>query len=353
MIRWGDSRRDHDPILAVWPIYKPYSDRWFMMELVATEPAGVRWRDRRIPTEDGHVKLEVYSDQATAMAAAERLNPSLATALAARDLPAVERTSLALKVRKALQARQRLSDEEALMLAEAIRRHKDDPRLPAAALLLHPAAEPYRDALAAELSIYPYLRMALLSHAGRRDVLYRDGKNLWSKPYYAGEKSAELARRARIANGFGFHQDMHWGQVKARIRAEILPRANQLLQLASVQRLLAEALARGERVLVSNGIVFWYEQDGQIGWVVKATASDKGEDGATLWREGTIVSTNHGRLVVLPYVKENGEFVRGHTKNGPGDGRAKPRHPAHYVEIPFRELEGDLMIGLFGELPYE
>ncbi|UQV18974.1 hypothetical protein MU852_03655 [Brevundimonas albigilva] len=117
--------------------------------------------------------------------------------------------------------------------------------------------------------------------------------------------------------------------------------------------MLAEALARGERMLVSNGIVFWYEPDGQLGWMVKSTTSDKGEDGATLWREGTILSTNHGRLVVLPYIKENGEFVRGHTKNGPGDGRAKPRHPDHYVEIPFRELKGDLMIGLFGELPYE
>lgn len=52
-------------------------------------------------------------------------------------------------------------------------------------------------------------------------------------------------------------------------------------------------------------------------------------------------------------MKENGEFVRGHTKNGPGDGRAKPRHPDHFVEIPFRELKGDLMIGLFGEQPYD
>ena len=353
MIRWGDSRRDHDAILAVWPSYRPLPDIWFMVELVETDEGGVRWRDRRIPTEDGYVRMDILHSREGGVAAAETLNPVLAAALAAREMPEAERISLTLKVRKALQARQRLADEESLMLAEAVKRHKEDPRIPAEALHLHPEAEPLRQALATELDLYPYLWIALVEGSGRRVILYRDAKGVWSKPYYAGEKSAEAARRARIANGYGFHHEAHWGKVKAQIRAQILPRANQLLQLASVQRLLAEALARGERMLVSNGIVFWYEPDGQLGWMVKSTTSDKGEDGATLWREGTILSTNHGRLVVLPYIKENGEFVRGHTKNGPGDGRAKPRHPDHYVEIRFRELKGDLMIGLFGELPYE
>ncbi len=352
-MKWGDQKRDHDTILAIWPNYRPIADRYFMIELVETEDGGVRWRDRRIPTERGFVMSEHHPDFPTALAAAERLNPTLAAALAARDIPEIERTSLTLKVRKALQSRQRLDDEERLMLAEAVRRHQDTPRQAPGDLKLHPEAEPYREELARELATYSYLRMALLRNSNRQVVLYRDADDLWSKPYLAGEKSAVSAMRARIANAFKFHQDQHWGQVKARIRAELLPRANQLLQLASVQRMLADALARGERVLVSNGIVFWYEPDGQLGWTVKATSSDKGQDGETLWREGTILSTNHGRLVVLPYIKESGEEVRGHTKNGPGDGRAKPRHPQHYVEIPFRELKGDLMIGLFGELPYE
>lgn len=324
-----------------------------MKELVATEDGCVRWRDRRIPDERGHVKMDVYAEREAAISAAEALNPQLMAALAARHMPEADRISLTLKVRKAIQSRQRLDEEEALMLAEAVRRHHDTPRQSPADVQLHPEAEPLREALAKELELYPYLRIALIGERVWPVVLYRDANNLWSKPYPANDKAALVASRARIANGFNFHHQQHWGQVKAKIRAELLPRANQLLQLASVQRMLAEALGRGERVLVSNGIVFWYEPDGQIGWTVKATTSDKGEDGSTLWREGTIVSTNHGRLVVLPYVKDNGELVRGHTKNGPRDGRAKPRHPEHYVEIPFRELKGDLMIGLFGELPYE
>ncbi len=353
MIKWGDSRRDHDPILAVWPTFRGLYDRWFMLELVESPTGAVQWRDRRAPDEAGHVRMDIYGEKEAAVAAAEALNPILADALLERPLGGEARISLILKVRKALQAKQRLAEEEALMLAEAIRRHADTPRLAAADLQLDPAAEHFRQALASELATYPYLGIALIPHGAYYYLLYRNANGAWSRPYNAGQRSAEIAIRARIANGFGFHHTQHWGQVKAKIRAILLPRANQLLQLASVQRLLAEALARGERVLVSNGVVFWYEDDGQIGWMVKSTTSDKGEDGAALWREGTILSTNHGRLVILPYIKENGELVRGHTKNGPGDGRAKPRHPDHYVEIPFRELKGDLMIGLYGELPYE
>lgn len=53
------------------------------------------------------------------------------------------------------------------------------------------------------------------------------------------------------------------------------------------------------------------------------------------------------------YIKENGEKVQGHTKNAPHDGKALPRHPDQYVTLPFEFLDGDLMIGLFGELHYE
>ncbi|CHK89876.1 Uncharacterised protein [Salmonella enterica subsp. enterica serovar Typhi] len=81
--------------------------------------------------------------------------------------------------------------------------------------------------------------------------------------------------------------------------------------------------------------------------------SENTSNGNTLWKEGTIISKNHGRIVVLPYTKENGEHVRGYTKNAPNDGNALPRHKNEYVELPFEVLEGDLMIGLLGELNYE
>ncbi|KAJ8137997.1 hypothetical protein OY671_008790, partial [Metschnikowia pulcherrima] len=123
--------------------------------------------------------------------------------------------------------------------------------------------------------------------------------------------------------------------------------------MRAVESSSAEASTHGEKVLVCGPYVFWYEEDGSIGWQVKMTHSDRVSEGATVWKEGTILSTNHGRLVILPYIKEDGEKVRGHTRNAPGDGKALPRHPDHFADIPFREISGDLMIGLFGESPYE
>jgi hypothetical protein len=172
-----------------------------------------------------------------------------------------------------------------------------------------------------------------------------------SPPSHTTQRGPRCARGD--CHGFGFSHEAHWGKRKAAIRKILLPRANQLLQLAGVQRMLAEALTRGEKALVCGAFVFWYEEDGSLGWQVKMTHADRGSEGATLWKQGTILSTNHGRLVILPYIKEDGEHVRGHTRNAPGDGKALPRHPDHFVDIPFRELSGDLMVGLFGELPYE
>jgi len=355
-MKWSELKRTSDTILAVWPHYRPLHERWFMQELVDKGELAPIWRERMVPDENDAVFADHYPDRDAAIAAANALNPTLRAALSGRGMDSAARRSLELKVDKALQAKQRLQDEEALMLAEALRRHAGDERPTTDALKLAPEAERYRADLAEQLAAMPYLKVAKVGRSNNRwahYLLFLGHDGIWSKPYFAGEKAALTAERAKIANGFDFSATMHWGKTKARIRQILLPRANQLLQLASVQRLLAEALARGERVLVSNGIVFWYEADGGIGWQVKETSSTREAEGATVWKEGTILSTNHGRLVVLPYLKENGEHIRGHTKNGPNDGRALPRHPDHYVEIPFSLYDGDLMIGLLGELPYE
>jgi hypothetical protein len=356
MVKWSELKRASDVVLAVWPHYRPLFERWFMQELIDKGELAPMWRERMVPGDNDTVFADHYPDREAAIAAANVLNPTLRQALSARAMDPVVKRSLELKIDKALQAKQRLQDEEALMLAEALRRHADDERTDTAALKLAPDSERYRQDLAEQLVQMPYLRLAKVGRSNNRwthSLLYLGPDGIWSKPYHAGEKAALTAERAKIANGFDLSASTHWGKTKAKIRQILLPRANQLLQLASVQRMLAEALARGERALVSNGIVFWYEPDGGVGWQIKETSATRESEGATIWKEGTILSTNHGRLVVLPYIKESGEHVRGHTKNGPNDGRTLPRHRDHYVEIPFSLYEGDLMIGLFGELPYE
>jgi hypothetical protein len=326
-----------------------------MQELVDNGELAPTWRERMVPDDNDRIFADHYPDRKSAVAAANALNPVLRQALAARPIDPVAKRSLELKIDKALQAKQRLQDEETLMLQEALRRHAHAAKPGADSLRLSPESERYRQELAEQLATMPYLKVAKvgrLDNQWSRYVLFKGPDDAWSKPYLAGDKAAQTAERATIANAFELSAAAHWGKTKAKIRQILLPRANQLLQLASVQRLLAEALARGERVLVSNGIVFWYE-DGKLGWQIKETSTSRASEGATIWKEGTIISTNHGRLVVLPYIKENGEHVRGHTKNAPNDGPALPRHPDHFLEIPFSLYDGDLMIGLFGELPYE
>ena len=350
-MKWGDNPRDFDVPLAIWPVPDRAHDTWWMQELIEQSDGSVKWRDRRVRTESGNVRLDIHRELASAMQLAETLNPLFAAKLVERDLDPISKKSLQLKVRKALQARERLQHEEALMLAEAKRRNASMPRPKLTDLLLDPKTESLRDELIERLQEMPYLQTALIGSPKCAVVLHRDGK--WSAPHRVTRHGAALVARAEIANGFGFSHEAHWGNCKAAIRKILLPRANQLLQLAGVQRMLAEALTRGEKALVCGAFVFWYEEDGALGWQVKMTHSDRESEGATLWKQGTILSTNHGRLVILPYIKEDGEHVRGHTRNAPGDGKALPRHPNHFVDIPFRELSGDLMIGLFGELPYE
>ncbi|MAU22079.1 MULTISPECIES: hypothetical protein [Hyphomicrobiales] len=354
-MKWGDSKRDFDTVLAVWPTYEALNGFWEMHELAVSRAGAPKWRDRRIPTSDGGVKLDRYSDADAAVAASASLNARYASDLQLIPMEEDLRRSLQLKTSKALQAKERLHSEEALMLAEAKRRKVAVPALLASELQLTKGAEPFRQALAVALTAFPYVTGIRVGELRERLAMGKSYEGVWDVLANGSlhKRGATLIERSKIASGFDLNPTEHWGEVKAKIRQILLPRANKLLQLASVRRLLDEALARGEQVLVCSGVVFWYEQHGQVGWQVKTTNSGQSDDGTTLWTEGTIVSANHGRLVILPFVKENGEHVKGHTRNAPNDGPAKPRHSSQYVEIPFKVLSGDLMIGLFGELPYE
>lgn len=218
-MRWGDNARDFDTALAVWPNYRPLFDNWLMQELVEQGEKAPIWRDRRVPTEDGHVRGDVYPDHATAKSAATLLNRTLRDTLTARDMDAAKKHSLQLKVAKSLQSKERLQDEEELMLAEARRRHASDLRPDPSAIVLPPESESFRQELSEQLSDMPYLRVVMVGDPARRwhrSILYLSHDNTWSKPYTAGERSATKAMRARIANGFGCSADAHWGKTKPR-----------------------------------------------------------------------------------------------------------------------------------------
>lgn len=335
-----------DITLAVWPSYRPLEDRWGLEELFYRGERAPQWRNYHAPHGSAH-----HPDEATAKSAADKLNHDLRAAFDARQMDPRLKTSLRLKVLKRVHAKARLADEEKHMLAEGQRRHRAATHIDPAELKLSDASARFRDELARQLSEMPYLEMALVGAPGSRHVIYRRSDGVWSKPYWASERSAAQAVRARIANGFDFSAKDHWGLVKAAIRKILLPGARPVLGDPRFQACLADALAEGTRVLVWNDIVFWYEEDGSS-WQEKRSAARKGV-GPILWREGTIVSVNHGRIVVLPYIKEDGTKVHGHTRNAAGEGPSKPRHPGRHLNIPFKRLKDDQTFDLRGTLHYE
>jgi hypothetical protein len=340
------------PTLAAWPQPWYETSLWQMYELKLCKDGNLKWYQGHIELETKHVKADVYNSYELAVKAAIEKNSELSERVTNLGLPLTEKESLLLKVEKMVTRQSRLLGEEQLMLAEGIRRHQRDPRPSASHIILPTRCESLLEPLMEVLQETPYISFVRLNRYGTS--LLREKEHNWSSRAKHNKQTAKYFYREKIAAAFGLNGADHWGRTKSKIREKLLPRANQLLQLASLKRILAEAEQQGKKVVVASGFVFWFEENDNIGWVVKEVSYSEAEkSGNTLWRRGTILSKNHGRIVVLPYEKENGEFVQGHTKNAPHDGKAKPRHPKEYVNLPYEILEDDLMIGLFGELKYE
>ncbi len=340
------------PTIAIYPFaWYENGGLWRMWALKLKSDGVLKWMHHYIES-DGHAKAQVYKTFKEANAAALEFNKSIRERVNSLNWDESSKLSISLKAEKNITAEERLAQEEQFMLAESIKRTAGLPRPNIDNLILPKGREKYRDDLFKVLAETPKIQLVqLINH---RATLRRIGEFDWSTVVNTNGKTGKYSFRERIASGFDMSGVEHWGETKAKIRDLLLPRANKLLQISSVQRLLDEALARGQHVIVIGSFVFWYEQGKEVGWTVKSLGGDgRAKDGDTLWKEGKIVSKNHGRIVVLPYIKENGEFVQGHTKNSPKDGKALPRHPDYYLELPFEVLDGDLMIGLFGELPYE
>ncbi|WP_339496096.1 hypothetical protein [Pseudomonas sp. RA_105y_Pfl2_P56] len=337
--------------LALFPFRWYETGRWLIRALKYVSPSDVTWMPHYIE-ENGHAKGHAFDTYEEARAFSKEFNAQIADRAASLGIDEVLRTSLTLKVEKEITVQERLADEEFVMLTEALRRNASAARPHRSELILPTDLEILRDMLFEQLQEAPYLQIVFFHRY--RVALARSGEFDWSLRLNPTKKCAVHCSREKIARGFGLSGTTHWGKTKVQIRAELLPRANKLLQLASVQKLLIEAKARGQRVVVIAGFVFWYEESGTPGWTVKTVSGDsESKSGETIWHEGTIISKNHGRIVVLPYIKENGQKVQGHTKNSSHESKALPRHPDEYVEVPFEVLQGDLMIELFGGLPYE
>lgn len=331
--------------------FDPSYNFWFVQVLVAKGGLPPSWRRHR-PNDTPDIPARAFLTRHEAQERTLELNSLFDRDLANEPDPE-RRLSLQLRAQKTRQSQQRLQQEEELMLA--IGRARGLSEIPTAILptRLHPESEPHRAEIEATLTQYPYVRSIAVGEARRRRMVQRLDDGSWSKSFLANRKGLRGAHRAPIANGFGLIEFDHFGKTKAAIRQMLLPEASRILMMSGVQQLLADALSRGKRAVVWGSYVFWYEQGG-IGWQVKERSGNAdSEDDEAIWFEGNIHSANFGRIVVLPYLKSNGERVRGHTKNAPHDGPAKPRPPGEELILEFEQLDGDLMRGLLGEFRYE
>lgn len=340
------------PTIAIYPFAWHENGGVWVMHAFKVKPDGsLKWFKHYVESE-GHARSMRYQNFKEANEVAKEFNKNIRKRVNVLDFSDELKLSISLKAEKEVTAEERIANEEQLMLAESIKRSTGFPKPNKQSLILPRDKEKYRDDLFEVLAESPNVQIVQLTN--HRVSLKRNGELDWSMVINTNSKTGMYVFRERIASGFGLSGIDHWGETKAKIRDSLLPRANKLLKLASVQRILDEALARGQHVVVVGTLVFWYEQGKEVGWTVKSLGGDgSSKEGETLWKEGKIVSKNHGRIVVLPYIKENGELVQGHTKNSSKDGPAMPRHRDYFLELPFEVLDGDLMVGLFGELPYE
>lgn len=341
-------------IYAVRANYDAYYRWWFLENLMIGANGEPVWKRRRPQTEIGvPPRAEVERDEAEAKQLARKLTRDLGHDLDIAVLGENGQSSTMLKLSKAYLASRRREDEEAMMFLEAKRRHAGTVAPPRTAITAGSGED--ADDIHRALQELPYLRTIVVGRGVTRSLAHStDGSN-WRRLTngYISRQGATWGHRARIADAFGLHPAEHWGRTKAAIRKILLPGAIDMLQLQPMKEMLAAALAAGRHAVVLDRFVFWYEPEGGIGWTVKEIgAHDSAHADAVEWAAGTIISKNFGRIVVLPFIKDDGTHVAGHTRNAAGDGPARPRKPGEAKEIAFTRLQGDAMLGLLGELHY-
>ncbi|MDN4633890.1 hypothetical protein QCD71_20415 [Sphingomonas sp. PsM26] len=344
-----------NPAYWVRAKFDPYYNRWFLEDLKIGSNGEPRWVKHREMTSHGFMAPALREDETSARADARRLSRELSPDVDLDKLNENGADSRSLKLSKAIVSSRRHDEEQALMLTEARRRNAGlvPPHLQQ--LTVACDGEEEIAELHDKLKELPYLRIVVLGRGITRRLYFSQDGLVWVRATnrYLSRRGAEIAYRARISDGFGLSAVEHWGKTKAAIRRVLLPRAIELLQLEPMKAMLATALAQGKTAVVLDRFVFWYETDGSVGWTVKELGNPTRSDSdPTEWSQGTIISKNFGRIVVLPFTKDDGERVNGYTRNGPGDGPAKPRSPDAYKEIAFERLSGDTTLGLLGELPY-
>lgn len=193
------------------------------------------------------------------------------------------------------------------------------------------------DVLHSSLIARPYIRHIAQESDGLLRLWVSSDGLIWREwgPYEKWSRKRLIALRAQATDAFGENPLEHWGRVRARLLNRLkAPELDISHREAAIKR-LAEARLQGVVFVVIGNIGFYWEEE--TGNWHRRDFDRPGTDVSTsrsrLWREGPIISNNHGRVIVLPFIKSDGTKVEGYTKNAPYQGAAEPRLSP--IDIPF------------------
>lgn len=248
------------------------------------------------------------------------------------DRQEAQRVSTELKERKAKERSERMAREDAFLRVKAAEKAAADGVLPPAcealSLVGQTASESVLERIAVELCGKPYLRHVLMDDGGYLRLYVSENRLAWKEwgQYETYRRKRRIADRAVIADAFGMDPKDNWLKVRGALLKMLKPINLDMLHRKDVQEALEGARAAGRTLVVIRQLAFlWDEEAGK--WQLREVER---RDGATatsysLWAEGPIESTNYGRIIVLPYVKEDGTKVVGYTRSAPYEGRADRR----------------------------
>lgn len=173
------------PELAVWPEPLYIRGKWWMCVYRLMSDMSLKWGKSNPP--------ELFNNLEEALKIAKQRNKNLLENISVLPITLDQQETITIKVNKELQKKERLVNEEKLMLQEAQRRAKTRRKPEINELILPERSEKFRQTLHAQLITMPYLSKVLVSEKNKQFILERSKENelKWSQPISAKKKAIE------------------------------------------------------------------------------------------------------------------------------------------------------------------
>ena len=153
------------PVLAIWPEPLYIRGKWWMHVCRLMSDMTLKWDKSNPP--------ELFNSLEEALKITKQRNKKLLENISILPITLDLQQSIKIKVNKEIQRKERLVNEEQLMLQEAQRRAKTRRKPEINELTLPERSEKFRQTLHTQLSTMPYLTRVLVSEKNKKFILER------------------------------------------------------------------------------------------------------------------------------------------------------------------------------------